>query len=524
MIRVSQVKLEPGKTEQELIKKVSHIINVPAAKISDFKVLKKSRDARRHDQIRDIYSVTLSVQDEELVVRKCASNDVRIMNDIKYVFSVSGRSHLRHRPVIAGFGPSGIFAAYILAMNGYRPLVLERGYDAIKRTRTVNEFFSSGRLDTKSNVMFGEGGAGTFSDGKLNTLVKDEAGRNRFVLETFVKFGAPEKILTDAKPHLGTDILTEIIPAIRREIVRLGGEVRFESEITDIDITNGCLKGVTVNGKEYIDAEVLFLCIGHSARNTLRMLNGKKLDMEAKAFAVGVRAEHRRDTVDRAMGFESAPYKVTHKCDDGRGVYSFCMCPGGFVVNSSSEEGRLCVNGMSYSKRDGANSNAAIVVTVSPSDYGADSDDTLSGVRFQEQLEERAYAECGGKIPYQRFGDFRNGVRSEAPGTVKPQCRGLWSYGNIRNILPDYICEDICEGFEAFEKQLNGFSDPDTLISAVESRTSSPVRIKRGENLQSSVSGIYPAGEGAGYAGGIMSAAMDGLKCAESFAEEWSNI
>ena len=522
MIRVNQIRLEAGKDQTALLKKVSHIINVPSDKITDFKILKKSVDARKKDQVREIYSCTMNVPDEQFTVKRCASKDVLIYHDEKYLFSVTGTKKSVRRPVVAGFGPSGIFLSYMLALKGFAPIVVERGYDVLTRTNAVNKFFSSGILDPNCNVQFGEGGAGTFSDGKLNTLVKDESGRNRFILETFVRFGAPENILTDARPHIGTDKLMEIIPAIRREIERLGGEIRFGSELTDIETEGSHIKSVTVNSSEKTDTDALFLCLGHSARNTITMLCRKGLVMEAKPFAVGVRVEHLRSMIDGALGIEKSPYKVTHKCADGRGVYSFCMCPGGYVINSSSEEKHLCVNGMSYSKRDGINSDSAIVVTVTPDDYGTDISDPLRGIAFQRNIEEKAYSECSGAVPYQRFEDFCSSRRSDAFGKILPQCKGSFDHGNIRNILPEYICNDICEGITAFNDQIIGFSDPDTLLAGVESRTSSPVRIIRGEDMQCSVKGIYPVGEGAGYAGGIMSAAIDGLKCAESFGKEYT--
>ncbi len=521
MIRVNQIRVPAGSTEENIKKKVSHIINVPADKIKDFIILKKSVDARHKDDIKEIYSAAMSVDNEDKTVKRCNSRDVLLFQKKEYTFPEAGNKKLRHRPLIAGFGPSGMFCAYILALNGYRPIVLERGYDVISRMNKVNDFFNTGRLDPECNIQFGEGGAGTFSDGKLNTLVNDDSGRNRFVLETFVKFGAPESILTDSKPHIGTDKLMEIIPAIRREIERLGGEVRFESKVTDILTEEHHLTEVTVNDSEHIEAEVCFLCLGHSARDTFEMLSHKKISMEPKSFAVGVRVEHQRKLIDAEMGQENASYKVTHKCKDGRGVYSFCMCPGGYVVNASSEEGCLCVNGMSYSKRNGDNSNSAIVVTVAPEDYGGDKDDPLCGIRFQRELERKAYTEGNGGIPYQRYEDFRNNKSSGSYGKIKPQCRGKYTFGNIRNILPEYICDDICEGMENFSKQISGYSDEDTLISAVESRTSSPLRILRDSIMQSDIRGIFPVGEGAGYAGGIMSAAMDGLKSAESLRKEY---
>ncbi len=522
MIRVNQIKTEKGAGLSDVKRKAAGKLRISVNDIREIRILKHSVDARKKDRILDIYSVAVVTDlpegKEEKVIRRAASKDVLKYEPQVYHFpKASGERTLR--PVIAGYGPAGIFTAYLLAMHGYAPLVIERGYEIEKRDMAVQRFFETGVLDPRSNVQFGEGGAGTFSDGKLNTLVKDEHGRSRFVLETFVRFGAPESILYDAKPHLGTDLLLKIIPAIRKETIRLGGEIRFEAELTDILIRDGALTGIEIGHTESLKTSALFLCLGHSARDTVRMLHRRNLVMEAKPFAAGVRAEHRREMIDAALHLEKASYKVTHRCRDGRGVYSFCMCPGGYVVNSSSEPGRLTVNGMSYSGRSGENSNAAVVVTVTPGDFGGDPSDPLRGILFQQALEEKAVGLCGGRIPYQRYGDFKRGEMTEAFGAVRPMCKGAWAFGNLREIFPDHLAEDIIEGIEAFEKQIPGYASEDTLISGVEARTSSPVRILRDDSLQAQgIRGIYPAGEGAGYAGGIMSAAMDGMKAAEAYA------
>jgi len=400
-------------------------------------------------------------------------------------------------------------------------------------------------LNPSSNVQFGEGGAGTFSDGKLNTLIKDPDGRIRFVLREFVKAGADASILWEQKPHIGTDVLAKVVREMREEITRLGGEVRFETQLTDIRVDSNRQNSVSGqyllelnHGEAYLTASQVVLAIGHSARDTFRMLQAKEFSMEAKAFAVGLRVEHRQSQINRTMyGTENvnslgaAPYKLTHKCENGRGVYSFCMCPGGYVVNASSVPGMTAVNGMSYSGRDGKNANSAIVVTVTPEDYRAFAADTdsesrygdennrnpLAGILFQEKLERAAWNCANGQIPVQRFEDFCNRQPSTAPGKLLPENKGLWKMTDISSIFPKELNASFIEGMHAFGRTIPKFDDPDVLLSGVESRTSSPVRILRGDGCQSiSHSGIYPCGEGAGYAGGITSAAIDGIRVAEA--------
>ena len=384
----------------------------------------------------------------------------------------------------------------------------------------MERFFKTGILDPSSNAQFGEGGAGAFSDGKLNTLVKDEKGRSRFILETLVRFGADERILYDAKPHIGTDRLIRIIPEIRKEIEKNGGEVRFSTTLTGFATEDGRLKEIIVNEGETIPADSLFLCLGHSARDTVRELYSRGIEMEAKAFAVGLRVEHQRKTIDEGLHQKKAAYKLTHKCDDKRGVYSFCMCPGGYVINASSSEGFLCVNGMSYSGRSGENSNSAIVVTVDPSDY-MKGNDPLSGIAFQEEMERKAFEASEGRIPCQLYADFKRDIPSKEAGSVKPSCKGDVGFCSLRPLLPSFVSRDIIEGMEEFGKKIRGFNGDDTLLYGIESRTSSPVRILRDRDFQSSIRGIYPSGEGAGFAGGIMSAAMDGMRCAETYMKQF---
>ena len=377
-----------------------------------------------------------------------------------------------------------------------------------------------------SNVQFGEGGAGTFSDGKLNTLVKDPAMRNKKVLELFVEFGADPSILYKNKPHIGTDVLSRIVKNMREEIIGLGGEVRFESCVTDLLLEKGQLKGVEINGGETLQTQILILAIGHSARDTFSMLANRQIPMEQKSFAVGVRIQHPQEQINQAQYGDAATllgpadYKLTHQCLNGRGVYSFCMCPGGYVVNASSEEGRLAVNGMSYHDRGGKNANSALIVTVTPQDYPGDG--PLAGVEFQRRLEEKAFQWGKGRIPVQLYGDFKEGRKTQKWGQVEPAFCGETEMADLNQILPDFICRSLTEGVEAFEKKIKGFSRPDAILAGVESRTSSPVRIPRNKDMESQIKGIYPCGEGAGYAGGITSAAMDGLKAAETIARRYA--
>ena len=535
MIRINQIKFPVEHDESMLYQKIEKILKIRRSQIMQMQIVKKSIDARKKPDLQIVYSVNITAENEAAILKKCKDKNVMAICPKHYCLPEKGSSPLTERPVIIGAGPAGLFAAYLLAMEGYRPHVIERGKTVEERTEDVLNFWNTGILDTASNVQFGEGGAGTFSDGKLNTLVKDPSGRNQFVLETFVKFGAPEQILYENKPHIGTDILSEVIAAMRKEIIRLGGSFSFKTCLTGFKINNDAITSIELDHKEWIPASVCVLALGHSARDTFEMLSQTPLSMEPKSFAVGFRVEHPQQFINETQygekyhdKLDAAPYKVTANLPNGRGVYSFCMCPGGYVVNASSEENRLAVNGMSYSDRGGSNANSAIIVSVTPEDFKADAirhgvledangrEAVLSGVRFQERLEERAWKLGNGKIPQQLFGDYCKNRPSVSYGAFESTTKGDSVLCNLRGLLPEELEESFIEGMHHFSRAIPKFDREDAILSGVESRTSSPVRIVRDESFQSNIRGIYPCGEGAGYAGGIMSAAMDGLKVAEA--------
>ena len=516
--------------EMSVIKKyIEKKLKIKADEIRNIEILKKSVDARKKEQLSFVYQLDIECDNEKKIVSRYKKNDVSLKEKKTIVREINDNipPENKGQTVIAGFGPAGIFAAYELAKSGYKPIVIERGLDVENRKKTVEKFWNTGELDTECNVSFGEGGAGTFSDGKLNTMVKDRFGYNRKVLETFVRFGAPKEILYLQKPHIGTDKLADVVKNMRLEIERLGGEVRFGVRLDSINTEkeNETQKIVSVNvtdressQKQEIKCEKLILAIGHSARDTFISLHKSDVEMQQKSFAIGVRVEHLQEMIGRNQYGDmykilpTADYKLTHQTKDGRGVYSFCMCPGGYVVNASSQKGMLAVNGMSNYLRDSKNANSAMVVTVGPEDY--ESDDVLAGMRFQQKWEKKAYEAAGGKIPVQFFGDFKKDRVSSEFGEVIPETKGEYAFANVRKIIPESVASSIEEGITAFEKKIKGYSRDDTLLLGIESRTSSPVKILRDESMQSNIRGIYPCGEGAGYAGGITSAAMDGIKIA----------
>lgn len=529
MLSIQQLKLPVSHTQNELEKKILKNLKIQKEELISWKIRKQSLDARKKPELFFVYTVDVNVKKESKVLKKVNNKNVTLTTKKNFEYLKAEKADDSLRPVIVGSGPAGLFCAYYLIKAGLKPIVLERGDDADNRLEKVEKFWNSGKLDPESNVQFGEGGAGTFSDGKLNTLVKDIMGRNQEVLNIFVQAGAPEEIRYMQKPHLGTDLLVNIVKNIRKMIEAAGGEVRFQCKVTDLEIQNGKVTSVLINGTEKIDTNTVILAIGHSARDTFSLLKEKGVPMEAKSFAVGLRAEHPQKMINQYQyGQEEHPllgaanYKLTHKGKNGRGVYSFCMCPGGYVVNASSEENRLAVNGMSYQDRGSQNANSALIVTVNPEDF--QNNGVLAGVEFQRKLEEKAYQLGNGKIPLQLFGDFRINRKTEKLGKVTPCMKGGYHFANLRELLPEVLNETLIEGVDAFEKIIPGFSREDMVLSGVESRTSSPIRIKRNENFQSDIRGIYPCGEGAGYAGGITSAAMDGLKVGEAIVKNLINF
>lgn len=505
--------------------------------ISNIMIVKKSVDARKKPDIFLNYTVNFECEDEIAVLKKNSKN-----NNLKQYVSKAGlgdqikeSEHAEQKICIIGSGPAGLLCAYYLAKCGYKPIIIERGGSMWERVEKVNKFWKEGVLDDETNVSFGEGGAGTFSDGKLNTGVKDKTGKKDFVLDTFVEHGAPKEIKYLSKPHIGTDELRNVIRSMRETIETLGGTYLFHTKLTgfvyDDENASGKkrLNAVTVvdedGNSKTISCDKCVLAIGHSARDTFEMLYRDGVEMQSKPFAVGVRVEHLQQKINMSQygvddkRLPAADYKLTAKTSDGRGVYSFCMCPGGYVVNASSEQNRTVINGMSNHARDSVNANSAIVVTVDEKDFG--SDNVLAGMEFQRELERRAFEAGKGKIPVQKYGDFKRGVVSKEFGTVLPCTKGDTVFANVKNLLPISISNGIIEGIESFGNKIHGFDDEDTLLLGTETRTSSPVRIVRDECFESNgVIGLYPCGEGAGYAGGIMSAAMDGLRVALRIADE----
>ncbi len=552
MIQISQIKVRPEQGTEALGKKIRKILKLSEQEKFQWQVVKSSIDARKKPEIFMTYTVEVEGLDERAVMKRCKDKSVSIAKSVRYQFPPCGEKELRHRPVIVGTGPAGLFCGYMLACHGYRPILLERGLQVEERCKAVEHFWETGMLDTECNVQFGEGGAGTFSDGKLNTLVKDKEGRNREALRILVEAGAPERILYEGKPHIGTDILINVVKHMRQTILAHGGEVRFGTKLERLVVRDGRVAGAIIkqgaDGKqELMETDVIALAIGHSARDTFQMLYESQAPMEAKAFAVGLRVEHPQSQVnmcqyglERPKALPPASYKLTAQSENGRSVYTFCMCPGGYVVNASSEAGRLAVNGMSYSERDGVNANSAVVVSVSPEDFG--SSHPLAGLAFQRKLEEKAYEVGQGKIPVEFYGDFKQAVegkeqdgknreRAEQEQAGKegergytPQNKGQWQFAPVHEIMPDALNRAFVEGMEAFGQKMEGFASEGTLLSGIESRTSSPVRILRDASGQSAIRGLYPCGEGAGYAGGITSAAMDGIRTAERIAEEYRPI
>ena len=525
MIRVRNIRLAPEENEALLRRRAAKKLRLPEEKIRSLTILKRSLDARKKNDIHYRYAVAVAVagREEDVLVR-AKDPDVEPWEKTEYTIP---QLHGEERPVIVGFGPAGMFAALVLAKAGLRPLVLERGQDARSRLAAVESFRAGGPLDPENNVQFGEGGAGTFSDGKLNTGTHDK--RIAWVLEQFRDHGAQPSIVYDAKPHIGTDVLVNVVQSMREEIVSLGGEVRFGAKLTGLRIRDGALEGIEVTTRaavETLPCRQLILAVGHSARDTFAMLRAAGVPMEPKPFSMGVRIEHRQSMIDRAQygrergSLPPADYSLNVHLPDGSSAYTFCMCPGGEVFAAASEKGGVVTNGMSYAARGGENANAALLVTLQPADFPGD--DVLAGMAWQREIERAAFRYGGGdyRAPAQTVGDFLRRVPSTGPGSVQPSYRPGVRWGELREVLPERITAVLEQAIPALGKKLAGFDAPDAVLTAPETRSSSPVRLPRDAGCASAVRGLYPCGEGAGYAGGITSAAVDGMRCAEALLDK----
>ncbi|QEQ97112.1 NAD(P)/FAD-dependent oxidoreductase [Neptunomonas concharum] len=527
MIRLSNIKLPLDHSEDDLKQAVLAMLSIKPEQLVDIHVHRRGYDARKKTNIFLIYTLDVETTNNEALLDQFADSQlIKATPDMAYKFVAQAPEGLTERPIVIGFGPCGLLMGLVLAQMGYKPIILERGKEVRQRTKDTFGFWRQKVLNTESNVQFGEGGAGTFSDGKLYTQVKDPNHYSRKVLEEFVAAGAPEEIMFVSKPHIGTFRLVSMVEKMRAKIIEMGGEIRFESRVDDLHIEDGQITGLTLSNGEQLHSRHIALAVGHSARDTFQMLFEKQVYMEAKPFSIGFRIEHQQSAIDEARFgpnaghpiLGAADYKLVHHCKNGRSVYSFCMCPGGTVVAATSEEKRVVTNGMSQYSRSERNANSAIVVGIDPNDYPGG---PLAGIDFQRELESNAYL-LGGEnydAPAQRVGDFLKGQPSDALGVVEPSFKPGIKLTDLSKALPDFCIEAIREAIPAFNRKIKGFALEDALLTGVETRTSSPLNIKRGDDYQSiNVRGLYPAGEGAGYAGGIMSAAIDGIRVAEAIA------
>jgi len=529
MLRLTEIKLPLARAEGEIKTAILKRLAIADGELTGYVIFKRGVDARKRSNIQFIYTLDVTVHDEAAILERFKSDPhVTVAPDTRYHFVAQAPQNLPSRPVVIGMGPAGLFAGLILAQMGFRPLILERGKAVRERTKDTFGLWRQGVLNPESNVQFGEGGAGTFSDGKLYSQIKDPRHLGRKVLEEFVKAGAPEEILYESHPHIGTFRLVGMVEKMRETIQSLGGEIRFQSRVDDIEITDGKVCGVVLSNGERIATHHLVLAVGHSARDTFEMLHKRGVYIEAKPFSIGLRIEHPQSLIDRARYGDdagnpllgAADYKLVHHASNGRSVYSFCMCPGGTVVAATSEAGRVVTNGMSQYSRNERNANSGIVVGITPEqDYPGG---PLAGIEFQRRWESRAFELGGGnyRAPGQLVGDFLAGRPSTKFGTVQPSYTPGVHLADLSTALPDYAIAAIREALPAFAKQIRGFDLADAVLTGVETRTSSPLRIKRNDgDLQSiNTQGLYPAGEGAGYAGGILSAAVDGIRIAEAVA------
>ena len=523
MLRVQEIKLSLDEDEKLLKVKLAKKLRISQESILSYRIFKKSIDARKKNDIHFVYTLDVELKNEDKVLKMYSSKGILKVPNVGHKYEKIAPQNIK-RPVIVGTGPAGLFAGLALSRMGYRPILLERGKSVDERVVDVESFWHEGKLNTESNVQFGEGGAGTFSDGKLTTLVNDP--RSRIVLEEFVEAGAPEEILYINKPHIGTDILRDVVKNIRKTIISLGGEVRFNSKVTDLIVKDNQVIGVKINDEEIIDCDKVLLALGHSARDTFQMLYNKGVEIAQKGFSIGVRIEHAQSLINERQYGEfakheklgAADYKLSRHFDNGRSAYTFCMCPGGMVIAAASEENMVVTNGMSLHARNMKNANSALLVGVTPEDY--EDEHPLAGVEFQRKWERLAFIAGGRnyKAPAQKVGDFLKDIPSENIGEINPTYNLGVTMTDLRQCLPEYVIDTLKKALVAFDKNINGFANPDAVMTGVETRSSSPIRIKRDESFQSNIKGLYPIGEGAGYAGGIMSAAIDGIRVAEQIS------